>query len=549
MKTRNIIKKLLSISLLLVCITLTSCKENFSVTDISSQGEKSSSTVESASLLESEEVDKVIFDEEAFTEKYVNTALWINTFDSPEELYQSDVFGVCIGHIALTEVKLEDAPNDITGYECVYVPADLIREYAKRYFGIENLDLSEIPDYDEQKDSYIRRKRDMVTSDEIREIKKVKSVEVLPNKIIATVEHIESGMVVYENIYTFVPNSDEYLYKSVVYSDRVGDAGVFFTDDVILFDKLIDTEKNGASARYLANYGNKLLLQMPSNDKSKLVMFNMDTLQAEKQIEVNGGFFKIGIQAFSDVIIVNTLSTIRYYDTDLNLINEIVPPTNYGIPFGSPDGKYVAYADKAGINLYNVETKESKLLFENNEPASTKETDARNFRICGFSNDGKRLITKEVGWEWIYIYRVYNLEDDTYVDINGDSLIATLDSKLNKLFVFTTKYGSGVTKLCQYNLEDMTVLESNLPSEFYVGYYSTGIYSNGYFIQRADDQSDSPLTKIEIHRYNIQTDEHFISPNYLKGYYPSIDVITVLDDSRTLVSYNYNRVDGYAILE
>lgn len=512
------------------------------------------------------------FDEEAFLESYIYTSPPINNtpFSSAEELGKGAVLDYCYARMIMNAEKLDPAPPDEYENEMRYMSAEILAKYAKQTLGLENFSFTEYYSYDAEKNAYLMR---VVPKDYLRKSYMLPRMMYLAKTedsvtVTATFSNDETLaplQLLYKHVYTFVPNGDGFRLLSFEIVDESEGTRKFLPDDTTLIKKIFDTPAGNVDLlRAISVSGNRVLVAADNYyhlRATQLGNLNTDTGKMEKWIKLP---YQTPVLSYPSGVIALLKKEIAYYDTDLNPVQTIKIPEELcalteDLPkiFGSPDKKLLAYSDADGIYLYDLDKKEKRLLFEHPNVNPENFNDVRIYSVEGFTKDSGKLICRLMGSPLLLGYRIYNLQTNTYIDLETKaefSLPAYADFN-NDTLVYTDNptpataenpYArTGEYHLYQYNIADNTSLKRTIPaSQVSVN----TCYTDGFLFNTPYEYPQTVLTKTQMLQYNIAEDKTSVIQASITDYFPLMHILAKLPNGKLLAAYNSRFGSGYAII-
>lgn len=462
-------------------------------------------------------------------------------------------------------------------------PLDSVLDYARRYFNLTNLDLSNIEEwsYDFKKNGFTFN----LGSD--REIpsytdrnswgthldKVTRNSDGTVTAVLVKYDNYQHTRVKATDTYTLKPHEDGSLFFVSCRRDYVNNNLVSLTGNFQRFDRIEGLEGYIGELSMLGEENNRLIMAKMSYGQQKdaaLLLLNADTMKVERKYELNSNlaFFDVGLKG--ERIIIRREDSLLLIDKKFALIEEMPLPEvikekiqrepkfdSYGFPdiyFGGYDvakgfGKIV-YSDEEGVKLYNI-TDNTEILLAPTVPITGSELLKKSYHSNPrFVADDRKVITTMTGYEGTLGYTLCSLKDSTVqkYDISSESSSTGFIRYDSGLLELNTSFYNREKESTEYKtlfldfvsgelreiaLKDIGDTGYIIPSDHtYVG------QNYAAFIITTWDEYDYANNMSFIKRINLKTFE--VEPEVASVKAADVHILGVLSDGRVLFSYYLN---------
>jgi len=453
-------------------------------------------------------------------------------------------------------------------------------EYAARYFNLENLDVSKIPDYyynpqkraltisSGRKDptpSYTKNPfgftLDKVTRDDNGTVT-VKLINYSPIQN-ERIEHITT--------FTLKQRKDGSLYFVSGEREYINNHLVSITGDITDFPEIKGINENMQGLTMIGEVNGKVLLHYNLYDYAQtqfLIILDPATMTINKQVELKDTYDYTHFKLNGLELVVALKDKILILNQDLEKIKEIPLPQiirgkmdrdpqynramipqvvfrGYDI---SDDYSQITYADETGVKLYRIVDNSEKMLSATPPPLGPKEIDQVFHASPRFVAHDKKVISSLLVYEGLLGYTLCDLEEGTAKNIelrtdNSTRNIHYDTGLLNvNMCVYADSRGSKYqTVYLDFQSGKVTEIKLERPGD-------TGFIRNpgyGYvgqnhaaFITTKSDPSDSTGSIYYLNRLDLRTmavEQEIISVKAVSPY-----ILGVLGDGRIIFSYYLN---------
>lgn len=501
-------------------------------------------------------------------------------FNTPEEIDPENVAMFCWLKYKNEQGKeslSEESENSFLGV----FPLETVLEYAKRYFNLETLDVSEVSDgyYDPQKQVFTFNfgsdRRPSYTDKNSWGVHLDKVTRNSDGSITAVMVSYDT----YENkrpelitTLTLKQREDGSFYFTKGKREFVNNHLVTIAGEYKHFDKISGFARDINGLSMLGEIEDSLIFANISyNEKitASLMLVNADNLTVEKELSLNGNLTNTNFKLSGEKIIVLTQNKIVIYDKNLEQIEEVAIPkvitdkikrepkiNDEGINevvFGgydvSSDMKRFVYSDEIGVKLINTEDNSEKLLAKTVIIPHSKLIERSYHWEPRFVAQDSKVITTRTGYECTLGYTLCDLNSDTTKMINISEDFSSTG---------TIRYDTGILEVnaCLYDEEKQTSEYKTLYLDFmtgvitevkiadtgetgemrgdslcYVGQNYAAFVTNKY----GQDYTDNMYY---INRLNLSTLN--VEPQILSVKAAETKILGILSDGRIVVYYNYN---------
>lgn len=506
-------------------------------------------------------------------------------FGSPEEIDPEQVVRYCWekyleehGYDNLERVK--ESNND------AYFPLDKALQYTERYFNLENLDISKVPDYyynpEKQAFTFYARKlkREADSYDEYRPhgINMTQVTLNTDDTLTVVIEKYNDSLntrIEYRQIYTLKQRVDGSMYFISGHREYINNHLVSLEGDYQGFDKIQGFEGQMQELSMLGETDGKVILSYtPYNKEQKpsLMMVNPDTMIIEKEIEISEPFEFSDAKFSNGRIIVRLKYKTLVFNSDLEPVEEIALPeiitekidrdpefkdlngpmipavvfNGYDI---SGDLNRIVYADEVGVKLVNLDDDSERLLSETIPIENSKLIDRSYHWQPRFVADDKKVITTMSGYEGIMGFTLCDLEEgtDKKLNITAEGIYTGLiryDTGLLavNMCIYADSQGSEYRTLyLDFASGEVQEIELEKPGDtgFIRDYdYSYIGESYGAFITTAVDRNDHTESMNYLNRVNLDTLD--VEQQILSIKATRLRILGVLADGRIIFWYDFN---------
>lgn len=520
---------------------------------------------------------------EEIWQEYIYTTIFtlgnILDFDSAAEIRPDAVAQFCWykyldehGPAGLKTVSEESA--------LLLFPVETALEYVQRYFNLQSLDVSQVPDYyynpekqaftlsnghNEKNPSYTEKpfgiNLDKVTKDDSGTVT-VRLISYSSDQS----QRIES-----KTTYTLKQREDGSLYFMSGRREYINNHLVAISGDVQCFEKIEGFTGNPQGLSMVGEMNGKaVLVYDPYDGTKKLSLMRMDpqTMTIEHEVELTGAYDYTHFKITGQTLIVTLKDKILICDHEFRKVDEIPLPQSIAqkmdrdpqydrvmipqVAFRGYDiaGDFsrIVYADETGVKLYDIKSESEKMLAETPPPLSSKEIDQLYHSRPRFVAADQKVITNVLAYEGIYSHTLYDLKAGSGKDIKisdenstGQIYYDTGLLSVNLRVPADDQDREYQTLYLDFESGEVKTIELDRPGDAGAirdhGYSYVG-QNHAAFITMHRDRSDNTQSMYYISRVQLKTleAEHDIiavkaSSPYLLG---------VLSDGRMIFWYDLN---------
>ena len=356
-----------------------------------------------------------------------------NGFDRAEEIHPLQVAKFCWSKY-LNEHGEEGLEKNREDSDLLLFPLDTVLVYARRYFNLEELDVSQIDEgqYDFRRQAFLfspGSKKPFRRPSYNEAFLGRKSLEkAVRNKdgtitaVLIQPDHDKSDRIVYKEIYTLKERADGSLYFLNGKREYVNNRLVSITGSYRSFDGIAGFDEDPNALSFLGEAGGSLIFAYTPFHKEKtasLMLLDPETMTVEKKLEIEKGVREEDVSLKGESIIVRLKDKVMVLDPSLGQVEDLPLPevlvekigrefqesvgNNPGSYFGGYDvsedrTKYV-YADEEGVKLFDVLDQSEKLLTETIPVKGTDLIDYSFHRHPRFVAGDRKVITTMTGYE------------------------------------------------------------------------------------------------------------------------------------------------------
>ncbi len=510
------------------------------------------------------------------------------SFSSAEEIEPLYIARFCWEKY-LSEHDPESLEPEHEGSFLRLFPLDTALTYAKRYFDLDGLDVSEIDEgsYDPQRNAFLfspgsdKGPPRPSYKGSLRGKRLKSAAKNADGTLTAVLERPDSqkfDRIEYTDTYTLKRRNDGSLYFLSGKREYVNNHLVSVTGDCRRFDKIegfdegfFDGSLDSLSMLGEAD-GAAIVVYAPyEEDKNAVLMrLNPETMAVEKKLEVSGNFTIMDVSMTDGRIVIRRGDRFTAVDADLSRSEDIRLPgliaekssrephyNEKGAPDGifggfdiSSDGTKYVYSDEIGLKLYSAADGSEKLLSKT-VPIRDSELIDNSFHWSPrFVDGGRKVITTMTGYEGSMGYTLCDLESGNVKTFGiGSEASSTglirYDTGLLEIntFIFDRSGQDGDYKTMYLDFHTGEVQDIALTDRGDTGYI---VMSDQYyvgqdyaaFITSRSDRGDNDESEHYINRLNLKTME--LEPKVVTVKAAATHILGVLSDGRVLFWYNLN---------
>lgn len=458
-------------------------------------------------------------------------------------------------------------------------PLAKVLEYAKRYFNLTSLDVSNIEEhyYDQEQRAFLfnfgtEQPRPNYNSGEGWGEKLAKATRNSDGTITAVLVREgqpRTGRIELTKTYSLKQREDGSLYFVSGRWDYVNNHLVSLMGDYQSYDKIAGFKGEMEELFMLGEVEGKVLLAhtpYQKGQKASLLLVDPDTMKVAKRLELRSKLELTDVRLLEDKIVVYLSDRIVIIDRALVETKELpIPPAiktkierkpNYdknGIPdifFGgydiSTDLQRIVYADEIGVKLYNLVDNSEKLIAPSVLIEGSKLDKYSWHRAPRFVANEEKVITTMTAYEGTRGYTLINLTtgiSKTY-DISSEGSSTGLiryDSGLLEVNTFMHNSEEYETLYLDFKTGEVQEIKLQEPGD--TGYIRMADYSYvgqeyGAFLNNRWDSNDNAQSMFYLNRLNLKTMK--VDTNLVTVKAAQTHILGVLTDGRIIFWYNYN---------
>ncbi|NLI90681.1 MAG: hypothetical protein GX434_00355 [Peptococcaceae bacterium] len=459
-------------------------------------------------------------------------------------------------------------------------PLETALDYAKRYFNLDSVDVSKIPDY-----YYNPQQRGFTISDgrkdPVPSYTASNSWDMHLEKVTKEIDGTVNVILKYygyrqrlETITTFTlkQREDGSLYFVSGRKEFVNNHLVALSGDLTRFDKIQGFKGNMQSLSMIGEINGKAILSYNSYDqKNRLFLMIMDpkTMTIEKEAELSNAYefthIKVAdrklVACLKDrVLVLNHAlqnqeeiflpqAVTGKMDRDPQYSKAMIPRVVFRGYDVSGDFSQMAYADETGVKLYSMKDNSEKMLSPTPPPLGPKEIDQSFHSAPRFVANDKKVISTMIVYEGINGYTLCDLEAGTENKIEiraeeGSTGLIHYDTGLMavNISVYDEKHGSGY-KSKYLDFQSGKLMEIKLERTGDTGFIRYSDYgyvgrNQAAFITVKMDRSDSANNMYYLNRVNLKT--LMVEQETISVKATSPHILGVLADGRIIFWYELN---------
>lgn len=524
---------------------------------------KNGHKIVSEKITDTEKLDKI-------WDNYINDTICnignCQLFNSPKEIEASNIVDYCFNrYVAENGVsKLSQVGSgEIQGF---LFPLKTVKEYAKRYFNIDEINVSTIglDYYNKQKQSFVitREPRDKwVTKYNepnhwgIHLLDVEKNTDGTYKVVMGTYDYEEEKRVRMTITYILKERSDGSLYFLSGRWDWINNNLVKITGDCEKFDNVEGYNGDLIYVRLAGDVNGKLLFYSLFNNKNNIEIMYIDksTMSVTKSFIVSDyanadkDFF--GIRIFDDDIVVKLRDKLIIVDKNLNSVKEKkISIKTKGEIKGydvSSDLKRIVFSDDEGLKLIESENSSAKLLMKSEMYESPSGEILSFYFSPYFVADETKIVSTMSGYECtrgVFLYDIQSKDVRKVLD-SGDSTTSGIvedsgilegnvyDSETNKVRTVYLDFKTG--KLTEVPLKDTGYTGSIRDGSMcYAG------KNYAAFVTYKMDYKDHANSMYYLNRLNLKTLE--LEHQIITVKAAEIHISGVTDDGQIIFYYKYN---------
>lgn len=459
-------------------------------------------------------------------------------------------------------------------------PLETALEYAERYFDLESLDVSEIPDhdYDLQKQAFTLYETPNRSRPSYTESIRINMEKVMSNADgTVTVElarynsYLISGRIDYTQTFTLKQREDGSLYFINGVREYINNNLVALTGDLTCFEKIEGFEGQMQDLSMVGEVDGRMILSYtPYGEEKKPSIMIMDptTMAIEKSININDYLQFSDVKFTGKKLIVRQKYNILIYNQELELIEEIALPqiitekidreqklNNMNFPeivFNgydiSEDLSRIVYADEMGVKLVKLQDNSEKLLSETVPITGSSLIDKSYHGTPRFVANDKKVITTMSGYEGIMGYTLCDLEKETEQtlrimegftgSIRYDTGLLAINASVYDEQTQTSDYKANYI---DFHTGEVMEIDLEKPGDTgYIRHYNYDYVGQNYaaFITTNSDSRDSADSMHYLNRLNLKTlviEQEIISVKATSPY-----LLGVLANGQIVFRYDLN---------
>lgn len=566
-----------------IIIIMSGCKKNIDNTskqgsDPSIPADKQESGIKTIEITDQEKIEKLWQEYLYYSITTVGNA---GDFNSAKEINPVYVAQFC-WYMYTKDKGAEDLELLSKDTPLKLFPLETVLEYAKRYFNITSLDVSQVSEYE-----YSKEKNAFIIS--------VDGYKTIPGYTEKNPWGIHIGMVTKDEDGTITATMESYdtyetkrvtLKKTLILKqhpdgsmyfakgkwDYVNNNLVAIDGSFIQRDKIQGFEGHFEELSMVCEVDGRLILAYKPYDKGKtaaLMFMNPDNFTIEKTLELRENLDFTSIKQAQDKLIICLDSKIMTISKKLEKLEEIPLPKairdkinrkpkydSQGFPdtfFGgydvSGDLTKLVYSDEKGVKLYNLKTNMDEMLYKTEEAKGDKLLKYYYHWKPRFVAKDKKILIITRGYEYIRSHTLYDIENrsSAYLDIGGEISIQNIYYDTGLLMVNMPTYNE-LTQKSDYvtlYLDFLTGIVSELELKetgdtgFIIpDYYSYVGQKHAAFVTSKIDNKDRAKDVYYIHSLDLKTKD--ISSDLISITAGEPHILGVLGDGRIVFWYIIN---------
>ena len=525
---------------------------------------------------------------EKLWQEYFYDTIWsignMSGFDSAEEIDPLDIARFCIDKYNMEygydgyekmELKSENSSSRL-------LPLDIVLEYAKWYFNLTSLDVTEISDgyYDPEKQSFFFGFSDNQKRRTYNDPKNIMNLDTVIRNNDGTITAVlveydhppKTDRIVSTMTYTLKKREDGSMYFVSGKRNYINNHLVTITGDYQRFDRITGLdERNMLYDLTMIDEVNDKLIMLYNTSYSgiknaALMLIDINTMSVVKKLELNNEISSSDVSLKGENILIRLNDSFLSVDKTLEKIESFPLPkvitdkinreqkdNDKRIFFGgydvSLDRKRYVYADETGVKLFNTIENSEKLLSKT-VPITDCELIDNSYHVNPrFVDDEQKVITTMSGYELSMGYTLCDLKNGTVrsYDIGSEASSTgniRYDSGLMEInnFIFnedgetgdykTMYLGFKTGEVQELYLEDSGDVRIVMPDQRYVG------RSFAAFITVKPDSNDNTNNIYYLNRLNLTTMQ--IEPKVITVKAARTYILGVLADGRIVFWYSLN---------
>ena len=482
-------------------------------------------------------------------------------FNSPQEIDPINIAGYCFNRYVAENGEGNLLKNDdVNG---LLFPLKTANEYAKRYFNIDEIDVSHINKayYNDAKKAFIMTSRGKWhTKYNEKNAWGIHLSDVEKNSdgtykvTLLEYDDYKATRVGRTETYTLKERSDGSLYFVSGRRDWVNNNLVKVTGDCKKFEKIKGYNGDLGAITLVGEIDGKLLFCNGYNTVKDIVLMyvdksNMEVIKSFVAAENVKSDKFCGLRIFGDNIVVKLNDKLIIVDKDLNSKKEKSISIPYkGNPHGldvSSDLKRFVFSDDEGLKLMDSENHSVKLLIKSaKENAPSGEIPSVHL-YPHFAADETKIVSTMSGYEWTNGIIVYDIQSGTMKKVidSGDSTTYGVYWDSGILDVNGYERGTGKIKTFYLNFKTVAVTEipiKNTGNTDFIRGGSMCYTGKNYaaFVTCKLDYEDEANSIYYISRLNLKTLE--LEPEIISVKAAQVCILGVTEDGQIIFYYNYN---------
>jgi hypothetical protein len=452
----------------------------------------------------------------------------------------------------LNEHGEEGLEKDHEGSYLLLFPLDTVLEYARRYFNLNEFDVSQIDagNYDSRRQAFLfspgsKKPSRRPSYNEVLLGRKsleraTRNRDGTITAVLVQPDHNQFDRIVYKEIYTLKEREDGSLYFLNGEREYVNNHLVSITGHYRSFDGITGFDENLNALSLVGEASGSLILAYTPYQKEKtasLMLLNPETMTVEKRLDLGSKFQAIDASLKGESIIIRLEDRVAVVDNNLEKLENIPlpgvivekikrepqdgagnnPVTYFGGYDVSRDRTKYVYADEEGVKLFNALDQSEKLLAETVPITDTDLIDHSFHWQPRFVAGDRKVMTTMTGYESGLGFTLCHLQNDmvetypiisesvTTGSIRHDTGLMVINTYLhdreNQTGDYHTMYLDFPTgKVHDIQLEDPGDVGFIIPPDhFYVG------QDFAAFITFKLDPSDHANNMFYLNRLNLTT--------------------------------------------
>lgn len=484
----------------------------------------------------------------------------------------------------IIEHDAEELESDREGSYLKLFPLDVALEYARKYFDLDDIDVSEIDEniYDPQKKAFLfspgsKKEVPRPSYNNLlrgrRLEKAVRNNDVTITAILLNPDSQKFDRIEYRDTFTLKVRRDGSLYFVKGKREYINNHLVSILGNYKYFDKITGFDGNLQTLSMLGETEGRLIFAYMPYEKGEnhaLMLLNPETMTIEKRLNINREFQVTDINIQGERIIIRLNDRTVSVDKTLNRSEDIMLPgaiaekikreplyNEYGYPlifFGgydvSRDGTKYVYSDEVGLKLYNITSGSEKLLSKTVPTPDSELTNNSFHSNPRFISGDNKVITTMTGYESALGYTIYDFNKEmqkTYNIVSEGSSTGYIryDTGLLEInnYIRAKDNQTGDYKTIYLDFATGEVKEIHLddrgdtgyiimPDQYYVG------QNHAAFITSSYDKSDNANNKYYINSLNLKTMQ--AEPKIITIKAANTYILGVLADGRIIFWYDLN---------